>query len=75
MSAHPHERTNAAVAFVGLGVVLVVSPLSTLITAAVVITMVCVAALVVLTSNPVQVVRSRSADRDRAADGAPADRR
>lgn len=58
MSPHPHERTNAVVAFVALGVVLAVSPLSTLVTAAVVITMVCVAALVVLTSNPVQIVRS-----------------
>jgi hypothetical protein len=52
------ERTNVLVATAGLAVVLAISPLSTLMTAAVVITMVGIALTYRLTANPLQVVRA-----------------
>lgn len=57
MTRRQGERTNVVVAIVGLALVLVVSPLSPLLTAAVVVTMVGVALTYVLTSNPVRIVR------------------
>lgn len=58
MTARQSERANVVVAIVGLALVLVVSPLSGVVTAAVVFTMVGVALTYVLTSNPVRIVRS-----------------
>lgn len=56
---HPSsERTNVLVATAGLALVLLVSPLSTLVTVAVVATMVGIAVTYRLTANPVQVVRA-----------------
>jgi len=52
------ERTNVLVATAGLAVVLLVSPLSTLMTVAVVATMVGIALTYRLTANPVQVVQA-----------------
>lgn len=52
------ERTNVLVATAGLAIVLLVSPLSTLVTAAVVATMIGIAVTYRLTANPVQVVRA-----------------
>jgi hypothetical protein len=50
------ERTNVLVATAGLAVVLMVSPLSTLMTAAVVATMLGIAITYRLTANPLRVV-------------------
>ena len=52
------ERTNVLVATAGLAAVLLVSPLSALVTAAVVLTMVGIALTYRLTANPLQVVRA-----------------
>jgi hypothetical protein len=52
------ERTNVLVATGGLAVVLLVATLSTLVTAAVVATMVGIAITYRLTASPVQVVRA-----------------
>ncbi len=52
------ERTNVLVATAGLALVLVISPLSTLLTVAVVLTMVGIALTHRLTANPLQVVRA-----------------
>ena len=52
------ERTNVLVATAGLAVVLAISPLSTLVTAAVVLTMVGIALTYRLTANPLQVVEA-----------------
>lgn len=58
MSNPRSERTNVLVATAGLAVVLLVSPLSTLMTAAVVLTMVGIAVTYRLTANPLQVVQA-----------------
>jgi hypothetical protein len=58
MTTTRSERTNVLVATAGLALVLLVSPLSTLATVAVVLTMVGVALTYRLTANPVQVVRA-----------------
>jgi hypothetical protein len=58
MKQSTSERINVLVAATGLGAVLLVSPLSTLMTAAVVITMVGIALTYRLTANPLQVVRA-----------------
>jgi hypothetical protein len=50
------ERTNVLVATAGLAVVLLVSPLSTLMTAAVIATMLGIALTYRLTANPLRVV-------------------
>lgn len=60
------ERTNVLVATAGLALVLLVSPLSSVLTAAVVLTMVGIALTYRLTANPVQVVRAEVRD-DRPA--------
>lgn len=52
------ERTNVLVATAGLAVVLLISPLSALMTAAVVVTMLGIALTYRLTANPLQVVRA-----------------
>ena len=52
------ERTNVLVATAGLALILLVSPLSTLATVAVVLTMVGIALTYRLTANPVQVVQA-----------------
>jgi len=52
------ERTTVLVATAGLAAVLLVSPLSTLVTVAVVLTMVGIALTYRLTANPVQVVQA-----------------
>lgn len=58
MKTSTSERTNVLVATAGLAVVLLVSPLSTLMAVAVVLTMVGIALTYRLTANPVQVVRA-----------------
>ena len=58
MTTHRSERTNVLVATAGLALVLLVSPLSTLATVAVGLTMVGVVVTFRLTANPVQVVRA-----------------
>ncbi len=62
MSTHTSERTNVLVATAGLAAVLLVSPLSTLVTALVVATMVGIAVTYRLTSNPVQIVPAEVRD-------------
>ena len=57
MSTHS-ERTNVLVATAGLALVLLVSPLSTAMTAAVVATMIGIALAYRLTANPVRVVHA-----------------
>lgn len=64
MTARQSERTNVVVAIVGLALVLIVSPLSPLLTAGVILTMVGVALTYVLTSNPVRIVRRNRNRRD-----------
>jgi hypothetical protein len=59
---HSSERTNVLVATAGLALVLLLSPQSTAVTAAVVVTMVGIALTYRLTSNPVQVVRAEVRD-------------
>lgn len=56
------ERTNVLVATGGLALVLLVSPLSTAVTAAVVLTMVGIALVARLTTPSVQVVRAEVRD-------------
>ncbi len=56
MKTSTSERTNVLVATAGLAVVLLVSPLSMLMSVAVVLTMVGIALTYRLTANPVQVV-------------------
>lgn len=58
MKSSTSERTNVLVATAGLALVLLVSPLSTLMTVAVILTMVGIALTYRLTANPVQVVRA-----------------
>jgi hypothetical protein len=58
MTTTRSERTNVLVATAGLALVLLVSPLSTLATVAVVLSMVGIALTYRLTANPVQVVRA-----------------
>jgi hypothetical protein len=58
MSQHTSERTNVLVGTAGLAAVLLVSPLSTLLTVAVVATMIGIAITYRLTANPLQVVRA-----------------
>ena len=58
MTTHRSERTNVLVATAGLALVLLVSPLSTLATVAVVLTMVGIAVTFRLTASPVQVVQA-----------------
>lgn len=58
MTTHRSERTNVLVATAGLALVLLVSPLSTLATVAVVLTMVGIAVTHRLTASPVQVVQA-----------------
>jgi flagellar motor component MotA len=61
------ERTNVLVATAGLAVILLVSPLSTLMTAAVVATMLGIALTYRLTANPLRVVTAEvRADAPRA---------
>ena len=55
---HRSERTNVLVATAGLALVLLVSPLSTVVTAAVVLSMLGLALAYRLTSSPVHVVRA-----------------
>ncbi len=57
MSAQSYERTNSAIALVGMALILVVFPLSPLLTAAVVLTMVGVVVTYLLTTNPVRMTR------------------
>ncbi|MGI8937279.1 MAG: hypothetical protein ACR2JF_03495 [Iamia sp.] len=64
MSPQQSERTNVFVALVGLALVLLVLPLSSLLRAAVVVTMVGVGLSYLLTANPLQVVRSDRSRRD-----------
>ncbi|CAN5500345.1 hypothetical protein BH24ACT4_BH24ACT4_26720 [soil metagenome] len=64
MSPQQSERTNVFVALVGLALVLLVLPLSSLLRAAVVMTMVGVGLSYLLTANPLQVVRSDRSRRD-----------
>ena len=54
------ERTNVLVATAGLAVVLLVSPLSALMTAAVVVTMVGIALTHRLTASPLRVARAEA---------------
>lgn len=56
MSTSTSERTNVLVATAGLAAVLLVSPLSTLMTAIVVASMVGIALTYRLTANPLKVV-------------------
>lgn len=58
MSMRQSERVNVVVAIVGLAIVLAVTPLSTLMTVAVVGTMAGVALTYRLTSNPVHIVHA-----------------
>lgn len=58
MSNPRSERTNVLVATAGLAGVLLISPLSALMTAAVALTMVGIALTYRLTANPLQVVRA-----------------
>lgn len=61
------ERTNVLVATAGLALVLLVSPLSSVVTAAVVLTMLGIALTYRLTANPVHVVRAEVHDEKRPA--------
>jgi len=52
------ERTNVLVATAGLAAVLMISPLSTLVAVAVILTMLGIALTYRLTANPLQVVQA-----------------
>ncbi len=58
MSPRHSERTNVLVTTGGLALVLLLSPLSALLTAAVVVTMAGIALTYRLTANPLHVVRA-----------------